>query len=43
MRVVFAPWVEATGDGEMGVEFEVWKEGVRAVEKALSKVSEEKA
>lgn len=31
LRVAFAPWVEATKDGDMGVEFEVWSGGVRAV------------
>lgn len=36
MRVVFAPWVEGTGDREKGVEFEVWSGGVRAVHKAAA-------
>ncbi|MCJ1395850.1 hypothetical protein MMC18_008736, partial [Xylographa bjoerkii] len=31
MRVVFAPWVAGVRAGEKGVEFEVWKGGVRAV------------
>jgi len=31
LRVAFAPWVEATADGDMGVEFEVCSDGVRAV------------
>lgn len=31
MRVVFAPWVAGTGVGEGGVEFEIWRGGVRAV------------
>ena len=33
MRLVFAPWVEGTGDG---VEFEVWSGGVRSVDKAAA-------
>ena len=32
MRVAFAPWVEATAEQDMGVEFEIWAGGVRAVE-----------
>jgi len=28
---VFAPWVEGAGVGERGVEFEIWRGGVRAV------------
>lgn len=31
MRVVFAAWAPPTGDGEMGVEIEVWAGGVRAL------------
>ena len=33
MRVVFAPWVEGTVEKEMGVEYEVWAGGLRAVKK----------
>ncbi len=29
MRVVFAGWVQGTGEGDRGVEFEVWAGGVR--------------
>lgn len=36
MRVVFAPWVEGTGEKEKGVEFEVWIGGVRAVHRAAA-------
>lgn len=37
VRLVFAPWVEGTGDGEnLGVEFEVWIGGVRSVHKAAA-------
>jgi len=28
---VFAPWVEGVGAGKRGVEFEIWRGGVRAV------------
>lgn len=31
MRVVFAPWVAGCGEGDKGVEFEVWAGGVKAV------------
>ncbi|MCJ1319348.1 hypothetical protein MMC15_004684 [Xylographa vitiligo] len=31
MRVVWAPWGEGVGPGERGVEFEVWRGGVRAL------------
>ena len=31
MRIVFAPWVESTGETEKGVEFEIWRGGLRAV------------
>lgn len=31
MRIAFASWTEATKEGDMGVEFEVWSGGVRAV------------
>lgn len=31
MRVVFAAWAAGSGEGERGVEFEVWEGGVRAV------------
>ncbi|MCJ1415412.1 hypothetical protein MMC32_001744 [Xylographa parallela] len=31
MRVVFAPWVEGVRAGGRGVEFEVWRGGVRGV------------
>ena len=31
MRIVFAPWVQGTGEKEKGVEFEIWSGGVRAV------------
>lgn len=34
LRVVFAPWVQGTGEGGKGMEFEVWTGGVRAVDKA---------
>lgn len=41
MRVVFAPWVRATGESEKGVEFELWAGGIRvvqpdAIEEAIS-------
>lgn len=32
MRVVYAPWVRATGESEMGVEFEIWAGGIRALQ-----------
>lgn len=32
MRVVFAPWVRATGESERGVEFELWAGGIREVQ-----------
>lgn len=32
MRVVFAPWVRATGESERGVEFELWAGGIRTVQ-----------
>ena len=35
MRIVFAPWVEGTGETDKGVEFEVWSGGVRAVSRAV--------
>lgn len=43
MRVVYAPWVRATGESEMGVEFEIWAGGIRAlqpdaVEKAVATI-----
>ncbi|MCJ1250005.1 hypothetical protein MMC30_007231 [Trapelia coarctata] len=31
MRVVFAPWVGGVSVGERGVEFEIWRGGVRAI------------
>lgn len=31
MKVVFGGWVTATGEGEKGVEFEVWAGGIRAI------------
>ena len=31
MRVVFAPWCRGVGDGEKGVEIEIWEGGVRGV------------
>ncbi|MCJ1242348.1 hypothetical protein MMC14_010356 [Varicellaria rhodocarpa] len=31
MRVVFAPWVRGVGEGEKGVEFEIWGGGLRGV------------
>jgi DNA repair protein RAD57 len=31
LRVVFAPWVEGVRPGEKGVEFELWRGGVRSV------------
>ena len=34
MKVVFAGWVKATGEGEKGVEFEVWTGGIRAIRTA---------
>lgn len=41
MRLVFAPWVEGTGDGEEGgVEFEVWSGGVRSVHKAAAQAQQ---
>ncbi|KAF6231343.1 hypothetical protein HO173_010486 [Letharia columbiana] len=36
MRVVFAPWVKATGERERGVEFEIWSGGARVVNKAAA-------
>ena len=36
MRIVFAPWVQGTGEREKGVEFEVWNGGVRAVGKVVA-------
>lgn len=41
MRVVYAPWVRATGESEKGVEFELWAGGIRefqpnAVEEAVA-------
>lgn len=41
MRVVYAPWVRATGESERGVEFELWAGGIRelqrdAVEEAVA-------
>lgn len=41
MRVVYAPWVRATGESEKGVEFEIWAGGIRglqpdAVEEAVA-------
>ena len=32
MRVVYAPWVRATGESERGVEFELWAGGIREVQ-----------
>ncbi|KAL6720216.1 DNA repair protein rhp57 [Lecanora helva] len=32
MRVAFAPWVASTSEQDMGVEFEIWSGGIRAVE-----------
>lgn len=32
MKVVFAPWVRATGESERGVEFELWAGGIRTVQ-----------
>lgn len=32
MRVVYAPWVRATGESEMGVEFEICAEGIRELQ-----------
>ena len=34
MRVVYAPWVQGVGEGEPGVEIEVWAGGVRSLSKA---------
>lgn len=31
MRVVYAPWVAPIGEGDKGVEFEVWEGGLRAI------------
>lgn len=31
MKVVFAAWAPPAGDGEKGLEIEVWSGGVRAV------------
>ena len=31
MRVVFAAWVGGVGEGESGVEIEIWAGGVRGV------------
>ena len=43
MRLVFAPWAEGTGegDGEMGVEFEIWGGGVRAVRREVERGGED--
>ena len=32
MRVAFAPWVASTREQDMGVEFEIWSGGLKAVE-----------
>ncbi len=32
MRVAFSAWAPPTGEGEKGVEFEIWGGGLRAVE-----------
>lgn len=32
MRVVYAPWVRATGESERGVEFELWAGGIRELQ-----------
>ena len=29
--MVFAPWVRGVGEGEKGVEFEIWGGGLRGV------------
>lgn len=39
MRVVFAPWARGVGNGERGVEFEIWTGGVRAIQ--IAKIGEE--
>ncbi|KAL9117683.1 MAG: hypothetical protein Q9187_005775 [Circinaria calcarea] len=32
MRLVFAPWARGVGAEDMGVEFEIWKGGVRTIQ-----------
>ena len=36
MRVAFAPWVASTREQDMGVEFEIWSGGLKAVEQAFT-------
>lgn len=42
MKVVFAGWASPTGEGEKGVEFEVWAGGIRAIKAASSDCNEPK-
>lgn len=41
MRIAFAGWVGGTGEGDWGVEFEIWRGGVRAVELASAASTED--
>ena len=40
MKAVFAPWVEGTTEGDMGVEFEIWAGGVRAISNDTEKATQ---